>query len=130
MFIDKQLLLSEDQAITTTARSTNVINLGAAGVGRGEPIEVLCQVTTTFAGGTSIIAALMTDSDATIATGGVVLVQTAAIAAASLVAGYQFRLSTLGVGALQYIDINYTVSGTFTSGKLTAGLIIDRQASF
>jgi hypothetical protein len=99
MYIDKQNLLSEDQAITTTARSTNVINLGAAGIGPGEPIEVLCQVTTTFAGGTSIVAALMTDSDATISSGGVVLVQTAAIAAASLVAGYQFRLSTLGVGS-------------------------------
>ena len=135
MILDKQNLLSEDQAITATARSTNVIDLGALGISKGDAdVEVFVQVTTAFdsaADDGTLVVALMTDSDATIGTGGVVLYQTAAIAEATLVAGYQFSLGKIPVNALRYIDLNYTVDGTgnFTAGKVTAGLILDRQTN-
>lgn len=132
MLFDKENLFSEDQAITATARSTNVIDLGTAETGPGEPIEVLCQVTEDFdsaADDGTLVVALMTDSDAVIGTGGVVLHQTAAIAEAVLVAGYEFRFSAIPNGALRYIDLNFTVagSGDFTAGKILAGLLFDKQ---
>lgn len=139
MFIDKELLLSDDQAITATTRSTNVIDMGAiadkAAVGKGDAdIEVFAQVTEAFdsaANDGTLTVALCTDSDETISSGGVVLAQTAAIAEASLVAGYQFSLGKVPVNALEFLDLNYTVagSGNFTAGKITAGLILDRQTN-
>ena len=134
--LDKQALFSDDQAITATARSTNVIDLGAFSPAKGDvkDIEVIVQVTTAFdssADDGTLVVALMTDSDAAIGSGGVVLHQTAAIAEADLVAGYQFSLGTIPVNALRYIDLNFTVagSGSFTAGNIVAGLGLDRQTN-
>ena len=139
MVFDKQNLFSEDQAITATARSSNVIDLGAvaaaAAIGKNDlDVEVVVQVTTAFdsaADDGTLVVALMTDSDAVIGTGGVVLHQTAAIAEAALVAGYQFSLGKIPVNALRYIDLNFTVagSGDFTAGNIMAGLVLTRQTN-
>lgn len=131
MILDKQNLFSEDQAITTTAASSNVIDLGADGADVNSPnfkdAEVLVQVTTAFAGGTSIVATLQTDDNAAFSSA-TSLLATAAIATASLVAGYQFAIGKLPkVGLERYIRINYTVVGTMTAGAVMAGLILDNQ---
>lgn len=127
MYLDKQNLYSEDQALTATAVSTNVIDHTVTELGPGEPVEVIAQVTEAFTGGTSVAVTLQTDSDEAFGTA-VDVVSTAAIAVASLVAGYQFRLSTLPVGLLRYTRLNYTVVGTPTAGAVTSGLALDRQA--
>lgn len=135
MILDKQNLFSDDQAVTATARSTNVIDTGAAkDIGPGEPVEVLVQVTEDFVSGATdgtLVVALMTDVDAVIGTGGVVLHQSAAIAEADLVAGYKFSFSAVPNGAKRFLDLLLTVAGTgnFTAGKLTAGLLFDKQAN-
>lgn len=138
MIIDKNLLFSDAQVITATARSTNVIDLGAiaagSNLGKGnEDVEVLVQVVTAFdssANDGTLVVALCTDSDETISNGSV-LHQTAAIAEAIMVAGYQFSLGRVPVNTLRYLDLNYTVagSGNFTAGKITAGLVLDRQTN-
>ncbi len=127
MYLDKQNLYSEDQALTATAASTNVIDHTVAETGPGEAVEIIAQVTEDFAGGTSVAVTLQTDSDEAFGTAQDV-VSTAAVAVASLTAGYQFRLSTLPVGLAQYTRLNYTVVGTPTAGTVTAGLALDRTA--
>lgn len=137
MIIDKQLLFSEDQAITATAGSTNVIDLGALATGSDigkEDIrnaEVFVQVTTAFdsaADDGTLVVALQTGATSTPTT---VVAQTAAIAEASLVAGYQFSLGSIPVNVLRYLDLQYTVagSGDFTAGKILAGIVLDRQTN-
>lgn len=45
-YVDSQLLLSDAQAVTTDAASTNIIDLGVAGrnIGAGEPLAVVVTV--------------------------------------------------------------------------------------
>jgi hypothetical protein len=133
MILDKQNLFSDDQAITATASSTDVIDLGDPSIGKGDikEVEILVQVTADFdsaADDGTLVVALRTGATASPTT---VLVQTAAIAEADLVAGYQFSLATVPVNTLQYIDLNFTVagSGDFTAGTITAGLVLDRQTN-
>lgn len=127
MILDKQNLFSDDQAVTVTADSTNVIDLGIAGLGKGEPVRLLAQVTTTFDGGTSIQASLVT-SDSSTFSGATTLVETAAIAEASLRAGYEFGLGGFMPEEIKrYNKLVYTVVGTMTAGKITAGFLLDKQ---
>lgn len=132
MFIDKENLFSDDQAVTTTAASTNIIDLGGSGggdMGPGEGLDILCQVSEEdFAGGTSIAVVLQTDAD--VAFGSIkTLYTTAAIPLASLVAGYKFPLGKVPEGAERYLRLTYTVVGTMTAGKITAGLVDTIQGS-
>lgn len=134
MIFDKENLFSEDQAVTTTAASTNVIDLGAddsAVQTNNEKgmIEILVQVTTAFAGGTSLQVTLQTDTD--VAFGSAASLQaTAAIATASLTAGYQFAIIRLPRSAVErYIRLYYTVVGTMSAGAVFAGLVLDVQTN-
>ena len=53
----------------------------------------------------------------------------AAIAAATLVAGYRFSLSTVPEHMQRYSRIYYTVTGTPTTGTIQASLDLDRQTN-
>lgn len=127
MILDKQNLFSDDQEVTVTADSTNVIDLGIAGMGKGEPVRLLAQVTTTFDGGTSLQASLVT-SDSSTFNGATTLVETAAIAEAVLLAGYEFGLGGFMPEEIKrYNKLVYTVVGTMTAGAITAGFLLDKQ---
>lgn len=135
MILDKENLFSEDQAITVTAVSTNVIDLGADNarvqLNNEKNVDVLVQVTEAFASGTSVKATLQADDDEAFGSA-VTVVESAVIAAAALVAGYQFKIGALprlGSADKRYLRMNYTVVGTFTTGKITAGLVFDRQTA-
>ena len=127
MLFDKETMFSDDQAVTTTASSTNVYDFGADGddyanVGLRRAV-IRCQVTETFAGGTSLQVQVRTGATTSPTT---VVVSSAAIVTASLVAGYQFQISVpLPRQLLRYMDLNYVVVGTHTAGKITAGLMAD-----
>lgn len=127
MLFDKETMFSDDQAITTTAVSENVYDFGADGddyanVGLRRAV-IRCQVTEAFAGGTSLQIQIQTGATATPTT---VVISSAAIATASLVAGYQFHVSVpLPRKLLRYMRLNYVVVGTMTAGKITAGLMAD-----
>ena len=74
MILDLQTIFSDDQALTASAVSTNVIDLGATGtpalgasalvrdVGIGEPIEILIQHVVA-AGGTSPTISVVLEMD-------------------------------------------------------------------
>ena len=134
MIMDRQLLLSNAQAITATAVSTNTIDLATArDVGIGDNLELFIKVTTALAGGTSVQFAFITSANADLSSA-TVIVQTPAIPAASLVAGSEWlriQVPALSQSAAvqRYIGVSYTVVGTFTAGTVTAGLVLDREGA-
>ena len=129
MILDKQNLFSDDQAITVTANSTNVIDLGAADKGPGTPLEIYIQATEAFtaAGAATLTVSLTTDDNASMSSA-TTLYTSAAIGKADLVAGYVVPIRALPTGAEQYLRLTYTVAtGPMTAGKITAGIVLDRQ---
>jgi len=126
MYTDAFGRLAEDQAITTTANSDYSYDLEQnRDFGAGEPLEVLCSVTEAFAGGTSVTPSLVVSAAAGLGTP-TTLVSLPAIVTASLTLGKQFSIpiprviKSLG---LQYLGLVFTVSGTYTAGKITADII-------
>lgn len=141
MILSAQQLFSDDQAITATAISENVIDLGAPGtpyggaaalnddVGKGAAIPVLIQVTADFNTLTSLTVTLETSAAAGLTSP--VVLATESILLADLVAGKQTFLQCLPNGAaLRYLGVRYTVVGTDpTAGNITAGITMGNQTN-
>lgn len=120
MILDEQALFSDKQEVKATAASTNVIKVNGD-IGKGEPVEVIIQVVEDFAGATSCKVAVQTcDTENGTFTD---LVATDAIAVAKLKAGYKFPIKYLPVGIKKFLRLNYTIAGTGTAGKITAGIV-------
>jgi hypothetical protein len=128
MILDKENLFSEDQAITATAVSTNVIDLDKAGMGKGEPVYVFAQVTEDFATLTSLQIDVQTDTVAAFSSP--TTLQGASVAVAGLTAGKQIPLGILTGDVEQFVRLNYTVTGSnATAGKFVSGLTLDVQTN-
>jgi hypothetical protein len=136
-YVDAQLLFSDEQAVTSTAASTNYIDLGAVrDIGTGEDLYVVClvDVAMTDAGSDSTVAvALEGDSTTTFTPDGTqTLFSFAALSARGTV-----KIAKLSPGAdplqYRYIQLKYTVSGgDLTTGKFTAYLTnnIDKYVAY
>ena len=132
MILDNQTLLSNQQAITATAASTNVIDLGPIGngivrdIGNGKPIPILVQVTEAFtaAGAATLTVALQTDDNAGFSSPKTVYT-TAVIALADLKVGRQITLDYIPRGTNErFMRLYYTVAtGPMTAGKVHAGVL-------
>jgi hypothetical protein len=135
MIFDRQSLLSDAQAITATARSTNNVALTPRAngivrdIGKGKPIPFLIQVVETFNNLTSLTIALQVDHD--IAFGSPKTVWSQVVVLADLVAGKVIIPEYIPRGADEdYLSINYTVTGTApTLGKITAGVTMGNQSA-
>jgi hypothetical protein len=139
MIFSAQQLFSDDQAITASADSTNVIDLGVAGtpydaaaalnrdIGKGAGVPILVQVTEDFDNLTSLEIKISTG--ATTALGTTVIAQT--IVLADLVAGKQMSIVVLPNDITErYLGIEYVVVGTApTAGKVTAGITMGVQTN-
>lgn len=142
MILSEQQIFSDKQAVTATAVSTNVIDLGVAGVpygaaaalnhdvGKGAKVPVLAQVTTAFgtaAGMTALTIAI--ETGATAALGTVVLSQT--ILLADLVAGKQVSFDVLPNDLnKRYLGFRYTpVTGNANAGNITAAITMGNQTN-
>lgn len=130
MITDKLLRVSEDQALTTTAVSTDTIDLSVArDIGEGQDLFMNFAVTTALAGGTSVKFEVITSAAANLGSP-TVIGSTDAIVTASLVAGYNTavrinpQIASLGQ---RYLGARYTISGTYSSGKVTADVVTDVQ---
>jgi hypothetical protein len=130
MILDEQTLFSDQQAITASAASSNVIDLGVAkDLGPGVPIPILIQVTEDFNNLTNLAVALEVDDADTF--GSPKIVQTTTVLLADLVAGKQIPPMYVPQDVDErYARLNYTVTGTApTTGKVTAGLSMGNQTN-
>lgn len=130
MILDKLLMFSEKQAVTTTATSTDVIDLGPIDgtrrdIGVGYPLEFWTTVNTTAtaAGAATVNVQLQTSPDnstwTTIASSG-------DLALSALVAGKRIVSQKVPSGVQKYLRVNYTVgTGPLTAGAFTSGINLD-----
>ncbi len=132
MYVDAQNLFSDAQAVTASAASTNLIDLGSArdiGVGRELYFVVIVDVAFTDAGSDSTVTVIIQTDDNS-GFGSAVTAQTIGLFAALTAAGSRLiaRLAP-EAGWEQYIRAFYTVAnGNLTTGSLTAFLTTDIQA--
>lgn len=149
MMLDVNELLSDDQSLVAAAGailSTKSKDLGAAStdnmgntlvsdVGRGNPVQILCMVNEDFdSAGDAVTckAAIVMADNAALTSNLTVLHETPAIAQATLVAGYQFRIGcAIPPGITQrYLGIRYTTAvADATAGKVTAGIVEAKQTN-
>jgi len=139
MILSAQQLFSDDQAVTATAISTNVIDTGVRGtpfgaaaalngdIGKGNPIPVLVQVTADFNTLTSITVTLETGATTSLGT----VLASEIILLADLVAGKQTHMQVLPKDVTgRYLGVRYTVGGTpATLGNITAGITMGNQTN-
>lgn len=134
MYIDGLLQFSSAQALTTTAVSTNVIDLlnpRDMGLGEDPTLDVVAQVGATFTGGTSIQVVLQGSVDNSTFTD---MVSGPVVAVANAVQGAQlanFPMPTLAPGQAlpRYLRLNYVIVGTMGAGNVTSMIVLDRQAN-
>ena len=142
MIFDRTLLFSDGQAITATAASTNVVDLGATGtvvgasapiirdIGHGTDAELSVSVTQSFNNLTSLTIAIQTDDNAAFSSATTVYTSPA-YTLAQLATGAKYLLpDRMPVGVNErYVRLLYTVAGTApTLGKITAGVVAARQS--
>ena len=141
MLFDAKLLFSDAQAVTETAVSTNVVDVGKSSrvpyatqdlkrdVGPGEPQAIRIQVVEDFATLTSLMVTLQTD-DAENFSSPTSIAVSPAVAVADLKAGKYFSIEYLPHDCKRYLRLNYTVTGTAaTAGKLTSGMVAAHQSN-
>lgn len=137
MILDRSNLLSDQQAITASAVSTNVINLGPISgvvrdIGKGRPIPLLIQVTEQFAaaGAATLSVSLEVDDNEGFTSAKTVWASPA-IGKATLKPGYVFIPEFIPRGTdEQFMRLNYTVAtGPMTAGKITAGVSMGNQSN-
>lgn len=130
MILSNEDLFSDQQAITATALSENVLDLGVAkDLGKGVPIPILIQVTEDFNTLTNLIITLEVDDSEAIDSATVV--QSTTVLLADLVAGKRVPPMFLPEGVSErYCALRYTVTGTPpTTGKITAGFTMGNQTN-
>lgn len=136
MYLDSEAEFSNAQAVTSSAISTNVMDLGATptlrDLGSGTPVYLVIQVdaAATATGAATVTFSLESDSTADLATSATVHITTAAIGKATLVAGYQVLIQALPLERTyeRYLGVRYTVAtGPLTGGTFSAFLTLDPQ---
>lgn len=141
MILDKETLVSDEQAITATAVSTNVLDLGAMGIAqynqiqlvrniKGHKVPFLVQVVEDFATLTSLTIEYQYSVDEAFTSPIVALSVTVPVA--QLLAGYILPVERLPRGIKgRYFRLNYTVGGTnATAGKIVAGVVASIDAAY
>ena len=126
MITDKLLRVSEDQAVTTTAYSSDTIDLGTArDVGEGTALYMNFALTEAFANGTSVTFEVVTSANANLSSHEVIG-SSATILTAALTLGknivVRINPDIAGKGK-RYLGARYVVAGTMNAGKVTADVV-------
>lgn len=143
MIFDRTLLFSDGQAITATAPSTNVVDLGKTGtiygasapvardIGYGTDTDLSVSVTQSFNNLTSLTISIEVDDNPAFSSPKAVWTSQA-YPLADLATGKRYLLPdrlTAGINE-RYVRLVYTVAGTApTLGKITAGVVMARQSA-
>lgn len=126
MLLDAQNLFSDAQAITTgTIYSTNTVKFGKNDISF---VPIIIQAVEDFTGLTSLNVKIQT-SDTSEFTSSSDLAESTLLLA-DLKAGKKFPISYLPKGNKGYIRLAYTVDGTATTGKITAGVVASDELSY
>ena len=127
MITDKLLRVSEAQAVTTTAVSTNTIDLSVArDIGEGETLYMHFAVVEAFAGGTSTAFEIIIADDAALTSNVEVVSSSGPELTATLGLGKAVAVKInplIGSTGKRYMGARYTVVGTNTAGKVTADVV-------
>lgn len=136
MITDKLNTFSTAQAVTATAASTDVIDLGPLthgntirDIGAGEPVYLYVSVgaAATAAGAATVTISLQTDTAEGFGSA-VNLFTSTAFSLATMAAGAQLVAVAVPRGVKRYLRVNYTVAtGPLTGGTFNAGLVKDVQ---
>ena len=133
MILDMQTLFSDAQAITATAVSTNVVQIGSVSspgdAGAGTAIPLLIQVVEDFNTLTSLDVSIEVDDNEAFASAKTVM--TVNVPLADLVAGKQITPQYVPLGTDEtFMRLNFTVVGAApTLGKVTAGITKGNQTN-
>lgn len=126
MIMDEQGLFSNNQAITKSTESTNIINFGKREISFGTPVEMYVQVMEDFNNLTSLTITVQTSGDEKFTTP--VDLEEQTILLSDLKKGTVSALKYIPKGNEGYIRLYYTVTGTApTSGKIFAGIVDSQQ---
>ena len=129
MILDEQGLFSNNQKVTASAESENILDLGKREVSFGTPIELFIQVSEDFNNLTSLDIKVQTDSEEEFSDPMDLIEQT--MTREELVKGAVSSIKFLPKGNLGYMRLFYTVTGTNpTTGKILAGITAGVQESF
>lgn len=120
MLLDKNAILSEDQAVTSTAASTNTIDNKAAGNAVPGGLFVVVRATEAFAGSTKVVIDIQTAAASNFSSASTLISHT--YLAADLAAPKTLFVAAMPAGMKRYVRAYYTVTGTGTAGKLTCFL--------
>lgn len=140
--LDNQTLLSDNQAITADAASTNILDLGPTGtphgdtaalvrdVGRGGNVPFLLTVTEGFATLTSLTVSVQTDAVENFASPTTIGSRTYTAAELTLGSRLEFP-ATIPEGADErYLRLYFDVNGSnATAGRVTGGVVAGRQTN-
>ncbi|EPN8565039.1 Bbp16 family capsid cement protein [Enterobacter hormaechei] len=130
MILDKLLMFSEKQAVTASAASTDVIDLGPIDgtrrdIGVGYPLEFWATVdtTATAAGAATLNVQLQTSPDNSTWT---TIYDSGALALSALTVGKRLFSNKVPAGVQRYLRVNYSVgTGPLTAGAFTSGINLD-----
>lgn len=132
MILDKQSMFSDRQAITSSGASEQTMDLRVSGLnlGFGTKVPLLIQVNEEFTGVQSVQITLQTADSADFSD--VTNLAEVNLTEQGLKAGGR----PVGLGALpsgrykRYLRLFYELSGTATSGKLTAGVSMGADETY
>lgn len=128
MIIDRQMLLSNEQAVTAaaTSLSTDIYDTGAAGINinTNRELQIFVYVTTAFAGGTNLIVNLIQSATENMASPDI-LVSSGTVVTANLTRGTVLLRLAVPRTSKRYLALQLVSTGTYTAGAVTGGFALD-----
>lgn len=127
MIIDNNFAFSTNQAMTTTCYS-DIVDLGADGLGKGSQVKIYCSVSEDFTGGNAFDIVLQTGDQPDLSDA-VNLCTCGARSVGVLKKGVDLGFNSLPNAMKRYARLWYFCDGTFATGKVTAGVALDTQTN-
>lgn len=142
MIISKQQEFSDSQSLLATNQiSTNVVDLGATGtvlgaptaltrdIGPGNPIPIMIQVATAFAGAGTFNVEVLTASTTSMS-GATTVAKSGDFTATSLISGFQIPIGVVPNDVNQrYMALRYNLSAVTLTGSVDAAIVAALQTN-
>jgi hypothetical protein len=126
MLLDKENILDDNVAVTTTANSTNIYDtLSSGDIGVGASPALVVYTGTAFAGTGTLTILFETDDNPSFSSA-VTVFSTRAFAISELTINKQIVNAYIPVGCERYVRARYVCSGTFTAGTLSTYMGIEQ----